>query len=95
MDAKEVLGITVNASEEEIRAAYLSKVKEYPPDRSPEDFERIRDAYDTLRDPRRRTREMLFGGPDPAEPFASLFAAVQPERKFVGPNAWLEALKRK
>jgi curved DNA-binding protein CbpA len=33
MDARELLGIPPNASDEEIRAAYLRKVKQYPPDR--------------------------------------------------------------
>ena len=35
-------------------------MKEFPPDRSPEEFEKIRDAYETLRDPRKRTRAMLL-----------------------------------
>ena len=60
MDAREILGIPLNAGEEEIRAAYVQKVKEHPPDRSPEEFEKIRDAYETLRDPRRRMRDMLL-----------------------------------
>ena len=56
MDPREVLGIPPDAGEEEIRSAYVRKVKEHPPARSPEQFERIRDAYDSLRDPRRRMR---------------------------------------
>ena len=58
-DPREVLGIEAEAGDEEIRAAYLRKVKEYPPDRSPREFERVRDAYDMLRDPRRRTRQQI------------------------------------
>ena len=46
MDPREVLGVNQDAGEEEIRAAYVRKVKEHPPDRTPEEFERIRDAYD-------------------------------------------------
>ena len=49
MTASETLGVPAKASLEDIRAAYLGKVKEFPPDRSPEQFERIRDAYETLR----------------------------------------------
>ena len=94
MHATGVLGIPDNASEEEIRAAYLKKVKEHPPDRSPEEFERIRDAYETLRDPRRRTREMLVAA-DPFASFTSLFAGPESGRQYVGPNPWLEVLKRK
>jgi curved DNA-binding protein CbpA len=94
MQATEVLGISENATDEEIRAAYLKKVKEHPPDRSPDEFERIRDAYETLRNPRRRMRDMLLAS-DPFAPFTSLFASLEPERRFVGPNSWLEALKRR
>ena len=55
-----MLGISADADEEQIRAAYIRKVKEHPPDRSPEEFERIRDAYASLRDPRRRMRDRLL-----------------------------------
>ena len=92
MDAREMLGIPLSAGEEEIRAAYLAKVKEHPPERSPEQFERIRDAYETLRDPRRRMRDMLLSA-DPAEPLVSLVAGETPPRRFIGPHAWLEVLK--
>ena len=68
MNSWAVLGISINASEEEIRSAYLAKVKEHPPDRSPEEFERIRDAYETLRDPRREGyREAIYGADEEAD----------------------------
>ncbi len=64
MDSGEVLGVNQDAGEEEIRAAYVRKVKEHPPDRSPEEFERIRDAYESLRDPRRsNSRRGRAGSP--------------------------------
>lgn len=94
MNANQVLGVPENATDEQIRAAYLIKVKEHPPDRAPVEFERIRDAYETLRDPRRRARDMLLGA-DPYAPLTSLFASMEPERRFVGPHPWLEVLKRK
>ena len=59
-DPREVLEVTAEAGDEEIRAAYLRKVKEYPPDRAPREFEQVRDAYEMLRDPRRRTRNLLL-----------------------------------
>lgn len=94
MDALEVLGIVGRASEEEIRAAYLRKVKEHPPDRSPEEFERIRDAYETVRDPRRRMRTMLLAA-NADEPLVSLLDGRPVQRRFTGPGPWLEVLKRK
>lgn len=94
MDARDVLEIPLNATDDEIRAAYLRKVKEYPPDRSPEKFEQIRDAYESLRDPRRRILELLFSV-DPETPFATLFGVDRPKRSFVGLYPWLAVLRGK
>ena len=94
MDAREILGIPLNAGEEEIRAAYLQKVKEHPPDRSPEQFEKIRDAYEALREPRRRMRDMLLSA-EPEASLASLIAGQANERRFAGPQPWLDVLKEK
>jgi len=94
MDAREVLGVPLNAGDGEIRAAYLRKVKEHPPEQSREEFEKIRDAYETLRDPRRRMRDMLLL-PDPSEPLVSLIAGQATHRRFAGPHPWWEVLKGK
>ena len=93
VNARAVLGVAPDAGEAEIRAAYLRKLKEHPPDKSPQEFENIRDAYDTLRDPRRRANEMLMV--EPRISFESLAAGLTPHRRFTGPQAWLEALKKK
>jgi curved DNA-binding protein CbpA len=93
-DPRQVLEIEAEAGEEEIRAAYLRKVKQYPPDRSPREFERVRDAYDLLRDPRRRTRGMLLGA-DPKQPLASLLDGRTGKRRFTGPEAWLAVSREK
>ena len=94
MDPREVLGINQDDGEEEIRTAYVRKVKEHPPDRSPEEFERIRDAYDSLRDPRRRMRDRLVSV-DPLAPFVSVIEPKERQRRFAGPQPWLEVLKGK
>jgi curved DNA-binding protein CbpA len=94
MDPEAVLGVGRNAGDEEIRAAYVRKVKEHPPDRSPEEFERIRDAYDSLRDPRRRMRDRLLSA-DPLAPFVSVIEIKARQRRFAGPQPWLEVLKGK
>ena len=93
-DAREILGVTPNAGDAEIRSAYLRKVKENPPDRAPEQFERIRDAYDLLRDPRRRALQMLLAV-DPNAPLVSLLPARPAERRFTGPGPWLAVLREK
>ena len=90
-DPRQVLGIPSEAGDEEIRAAYLRKVKEFPPDRAPQEFEKVRDAYEALRDPRRRTRQLLSA--DPKQPLASLLERRVSERRFTGPEPWLAILK--
>ena len=94
MDANEILGVAANASEKEIRAAYLTKVKEFPPDRAPAEFERIRDAYDTLRDPRKRARATFSTGESNA-PLVSLIEGRRTNRIFAGPEPWREVLKNR
>ena len=70
-DPWRILELEPEATGEEIRAAYLRKIKQYPPERHPEEFERVRDAYEDLRDPRGRTRKLLFSG-DPLPPLEHL-----------------------
>lgn len=91
-DPRDLLGVSLEAGDEEIRAAYLRKIKEFPPDRCPEEFEKVRDAHDLLRDPRRRTEWMLFSA-EPESPLLSLLEEEGEERAFVGPEPWLAALK--
>jgi curved DNA-binding protein CbpA len=93
-DPCDVLGVSAEANEKEIRSAYLEKVKAHPPDHDPAEFERIRDAYEILRDPRRRTEHLLLEA-DPYAPIASLLDEWPLERNFVGPLPWLEILKER
>ncbi len=94
MDPFQVLGIAPDATDEQIRAAYLLRVREYPPDRAPEQFEAIRDAYEAVRNPRRRLRHRLFTV-DHSAPLATLFAGDEHPRRFVGPDPWLDVLRGK
>jgi curved DNA-binding protein CbpA len=43
------LGISPTATPDEIKAAYHSKLKEFPAHRHPEEFKAIRAAYDAIR----------------------------------------------
>jgi len=92
-DPREVLDVSIEADTQEIRAAYIKKVKEFPPDHAPQEFERIREAYEILRDSRQRTMNMLLSA-NPAEPLSSLIGDEKTNRKFTGLGPWLEALKK-
>jgi hypothetical protein len=88
-EAAGILGVPADADERELRAAYVSQVQAHPPDVDPEAFERVRDAYEWLRDPRRRARWWLESV-DPAAPLTSLLD--EPCRP--GPGPWLDAIGR-
>ncbi len=90
----EVLGVPAGASEENLRQAYLNKLRQYPPDRAPEEFERVRDAYSMARNPQMRMHAMLTAD-DPEASLVSLLDAAECERAFVGPAPWLAVTKGK
>jgi curved DNA-binding protein CbpA len=94
LDPCTVLGVAPDVTDEQVRAAYLVKVKEFPPDRNPVEFEQVRDAYELLRDRRQRIRHFLFAI-DPQAPMESLLGHDPSARKFVGPELWLAVLKEK
>lgn len=59
-DPYAVLGLDRQADDAAIRRAYAQQVRQFPPEREPEAFRRIRAAYEQLRDPERRARVSLF-----------------------------------
>jgi curved DNA-binding protein CbpA len=93
-DPWRMLGVGKTAGDEEIRQAYLRGVREHPPDRSPEAFERIRNAYNQLRDARGRAMALLQDNPCDA-PFEDLLADTRETRRFVGPTPWLQLIQEK
>jgi preprotein translocase subunit Sec63 len=49
-----VLGVDEDASDETIRQHYLALVRRFPPDREPDRFQEIRQAYEAIRGARER-----------------------------------------
>jgi hypothetical protein len=66
-------------------------VKRHPPDRDPEGFRRIREAYDLVRDERRLAEIRLFGTPG-IDRLADIARSLSDRRRAVGPGPWLRAL---
>lgn len=87
-----VLGIDETADDEAVRAAYLAAIRKSPPDRNPDGFRRIREAYEALMDEERRLALRLFG-PEPLSRLEDLLDAVPDERRYVGPGPWLDVLR--
>ncbi|MCL5995728.1 MAG: DnaJ domain-containing protein [Chloroflexi bacterium] len=70
-DVYAILGISRSASADEIRQAYFSQVRLHPPEREPDEFKRIRAAYDQLRTPEKRIdtdMKLLEDWPAPVRP---------------------------
>lgn len=88
-DPFEVLGIVPTDDDAVIRAAYLAGVRSHPPDRDPEEFQRVRRAYDAVRDRGRRFDRRMFG-PDALSSVREIVSLVADERGYTGPEAWLK-----
>jgi curved DNA-binding protein CbpA len=100
MDYYVVLGIAEDADEETIRGAFRALARRYHPDvgagSSPIEFQRAREAYETLADPERRRRydrqlrasrpqpvvirEVIVSGPFPEPLFTSRRDSFAPFR---------------
>lgn len=64
-DLYKVLGTTAKISQSNLKKKYVQKVKQFPPEQHPEQFEKIRYAYETLSDPEKREQydfARKFGG---------------------------------
>lgn len=92
MDPFAVLGLDDTADDAAVRAAYLQAIRTSPPDRDPEGFQRIRAAYEALRDAQSRLDLRLFG-PTPLTNLDDLLEAFPEERRYVGPEPWLNVLR--
>jgi DnaJ-class molecular chaperone len=57
------LGVGADATDAEVRAAWLAAVRAHPPDRDPEGFQRAREAFELLSDQEVRVARRLFGRP--------------------------------
>ncbi len=91
----ELLGIPDNADQKEVRRAYLEMIRRYPPERSPERFQEVVDAYRLIRDETERARLEVFGMPE-SEGETRLSDLVLPpsdRRNRIGMEAWLGLLR--
>lgn len=55
-----ILGTTANIGNARIKEKYIQALKKHPPETDPEGFEKVREAYETLRDPEKRAQYDLM-----------------------------------
>jgi curved DNA-binding protein CbpA len=55
-----VLGVSPQSDEATIRKSYLSLVRQFPPERFPQEFAEIRSAYEAVRDPFQFLQNEIF-----------------------------------
>ncbi|WP_446010831.1 J domain-containing protein [Candidatus Electrothrix sp.] len=65
----EILGISKDCNDETVKQGYLLMVKQFSPERFPEDFQRIRHAYEKIKTKKDRAALELFDKtlPEPEE----------------------------
>ncbi len=82
-DAYQVLGLPADSDDEAIRRRYLELVRQYSPERHPERFAAIRQAYESLRDLDTRLRHRLFdlGRSESIEKIIEEIACQTPRRR--------------
>lgn len=82
------LEITPEAAPEEIRRAYFRLVRRFPPEKEPEKFKSIREAYETLSDPKaRRNYDALQ---EHGDVISDLFAEAE---GLMGDEKWEDAVR--
>lgn len=61
----EILEVAEDADDAAIKKAYLKKVKEYPPERQAETFQKIRSAFEAIESDKQRRQYRLFHAETP------------------------------
>ncbi|MFZ2959292.1 MAG: J domain-containing protein [Candidatus Ozemobacteraceae bacterium] len=92
-DPLAILGISIDCTDEEVRKAYFTAVRQHPPDRDREGFARVRAAYEALQSEEQRIQWRL-GWRDQATGNPRLVLdALGNIRSAVGPAPWLALIK--
>jgi hypothetical protein len=79
-----ILAVDEEADDDAVRAAYLQQVRNCPPERDPERFQEIRQAYESIADVRSRLGVRLFHAPKPD--LLAMMAPVLQEGASVPPS---------
>lgn len=90
-----VLDLSLDATDQEIRKKYLQLVKAYSPERSPEAFKEITNAYESIKDKRSRAKTELFSAlenMESSETLKALAASIKMKRRNPGLQELFKAI---
>lgn len=91
----DVLNVTFEDADDTIRERYLEAVRRFPPDRHPDEFGRVREAYERIKDEQSRLKFLLFE-PSQGESIDELLAEERCRKsaKRVGLSSLLRLLNK-
>ncbi len=92
------LGLSLDASDEDIRNSYIQLVKKYTPEKNPERFRQITTAYEAIKDKRSRIEAKIFGAlksPDYKDALLSLLRNREQKRRRAGLQELFQAVREK
>ncbi len=92
-----VLGLSLNATDLEIRKKYLELVKAHSPEKNPEMFQKITGAYESIKDARTRATTQLFSAlknVESRQAIETLASSVKITRRTPGLQELLNAVGR-
>ncbi|MCB9883533.1 MAG: J domain-containing protein [Planctomycetes bacterium] len=93
MNPFSILGVTPEATDEDIRLAYLEAVKRHPPERDAERFQAIVQAFQSIRTEEDRRKRDLFGPEDAAPNLAVWIDTLPNTLRRARLNVWLTVAK--
>jgi DnaJ-class molecular chaperone len=91
----ETLALPETASQEEIRKQYLERIQVDSPERHPEAFQEVAEAYEFLKSEERRAKLKCFGmtGVYATLRMADLLPKPKNQRPFIPAGEWLRAIR--
>ncbi|MGA1867958.1 MAG: J domain-containing protein [bacterium] len=90
-----VLQVLSNATDDEIKEAYIRKVKQYSPERFPHEFMEIREAYEKISTLKKRIHYRLFTVEDMDPHHIKDIFIKSRERNRIHPKELINAILKK
>ncbi len=81
-----ILDVSIESSDEEIREKYIKKIKQFPPEKNPEKFIEIKNAYEMLKNEWSRYKSFLLYPPSNEIEITNIFDKLEIKKKAALPK---------